>query len=240
MVWLAAVLALVMTVRVGAQEILAGCNAEFPPFEMTDDNNEIIGFDVDIVKAVGKAAGMDVRMHHQSFDTLIPSLDVGRLDVVISGMTITDARLEKVEFSDPYYNAAQVVVVRKGDEADNTMDAIKGKVVGVQLGTTGAVMSEQAMGENNMNLKQYRHYNEAFADLGHGRLDAIVVDLPVAQAYLRKLDGLVISSEPMSEEQYGIAIKKGNLELLGKINQGLKAIRESGEYDRIVDKWFQE
>ncbi len=235
---LVVLLALGVAMHTNAVEIDVGCNAEFPPFELTDNNNEIIGFDIDIIKAIGKAAGFDVKMHHQVFDTLILSLESDRLDAVISGMTITDARKLKVDFSDPYYNAAQVIVVRDDTSGISKIEDIKGKVVGVQLGTTGATMSEQVMGEQNNDLKQYRKYNEVFMDLKHGRLDAVVVDLPVAQAYLRMLDGIQISSEPMSEETYGIAVKKGNAELLAQINRGLKLIRESGEYDRISEKWF--
>ena len=225
---------------VQAQEISVGTNAEFMPFEFTDDDNNIIGYDIDVINAVGKAVGLEVKMRNQAFDTLVESLETGRIDAVISGMTITDVRKEKVNFSDPYYNAAQVIVVRDGGKVYETMDELKDKRVGVQLGTTGAGMAEQALGESNPNLKQFRKYNEVFNDLKLGRIDAIVVDLPVANAYIKKIPGLKITSAPMSVEEYGIAVKKGNTELLEKINAGLAKIRESGEFDRITEKWFQD
>lgn len=223
---------------VHAQDITVGTNAEFMPFEFTDDDNNIIGFDIDIMNAVGKEAGLGVKMQHQSFDTLIEGLTSNRIDAAISGMTITEARKEKVDFSEPYYNAAQVIVVRDGTEGFTKIEDIKGKKVGVQLGTTGALMAEEAMGENNADLKQLRKYNMVFSDLKLGRLDAVVVDLPVAQAYLKNVEGLRISSPPMSEEQYGIVVKKGNKELLDKLNDGLAKIRASGEFDAIMKKWF--
>ena len=234
----AAVLVLSLSLSVRAGEVIVGTNAEFPPFELTDDNNNIIGFDIDVVKAVGRAAGLDVRMHNQDFDTLVEGLESGKLHAVISGMTITEARRLKVDFSDPYYDAAQVIVIRDNAPAFTAIEELKGKRVGAQLGTTGALMVEEALGKDNDNLKQFTKYNEVFAELRLRRLDAVVVDLPVAQAYLKKVPGLKISSEPMSQEQYGIAVKKGNAELLAKINEGLAKIRESGEFDEISAKWF--
>lgn len=222
-----------------AGEIVVGTNAEFMPFEFTDDDNNIIGFDIDIINAVAKAEGLTVRMHNQSFDTLIEGLETNKIDAAISGMTITPTRQEKVDFSEPYYNAAQVIVVKESTPGYETIEDIIGKRVGVQLGTTGALMAEGVMGEENPDLKQLRKYNMVFSDLKLGRTDAVVVDLPVAQAYLKQVDGLRISSPPMSEEQYGIVIKKGNKELLDKMNTGLIKIRESGEYEQIMKKWFE-
>ncbi len=220
-------------------EILVGTNAEFMPFEFTDEANNIIGYDVDIITAVAKTQGLKVKMHNQSFDTLIEGLDTGKIDAAISGMTITEARKQKVDFSVPYYNAAQVIVIRDNTSGFTKIEDIVGKKIGVQLGTTGALMAEEAMGENNPDLKQLRKYNMVFSELKLGRIDAVVVDKPVAEAYLKQVDGLKISSPPMSEEQYGIVVRKGNKELLDKMNAGLEAIRANGEYDNITRKWFE-
>lgn len=229
-----------MTAAVPAAEVIVGCNAEFPPFEFTDDDNNIVGYDIDVMNAVGKAGGFEVSIQNQAFDTLIEGLESGKLDAVISGMTITDARKQKIDFSEPYYDAAQVIVVLEDTKGIETIDDIKGKRIGVQLGTTGAGMAENAMGAENPDLKQFRKYSEVFTDLKLGRIDAIIVDLPVAQSFLKKMPGLRISSASMSEEQYGIAVKKGNTELLTKINAGLANIRASGEFDAITEKWFQD
>jgi len=237
---LAAAFVFAATFAVHAGQVVVGTNAEFPPFELTDDDNNIIGYDIDVITAVGKAAGFEVQMQNQAFDTLVAGLETGKLDAVVSGMTITDARRQKIDFSEPYYNAAQVIVVQEKTDGITKIEDVKGKKVGVQLGTTGAGMAEEVMGVNSSDLKQFRKYNEVFADLKLDRLDAVVVDLPVAQAYLKRIPGLKISSAPMSEEQYGIGVRKGNAELLGKINDGLAKIRENGEYDAITAKWFQD
>lgn len=233
--------ALVFTVAaVPALEVVVGCNAEFPPFEFTDEDDNIVGYDIDVINAVGRAGGFDVKVQNQAFDTLVEGLESGKLDAVISGMTITDARREKIDFSEPYYNAAQVIVVLEKTPGFESIDAIKGRLVGVQLGTTGAGMAENVMGTESPDLKQFRKYSEVFTDLRLGRIDAVVVDLPVAQSFLTKIPGLRISSPRMSEEQYGIAVKKGNSELMTLINAGLAKIRASGEFDEITAKWFQE
>ncbi len=236
---LAAAIAFAAAFSANAGQVVVGTNAEFPPFELTDDANNIIGYDIDIINAAGKAAGFEVVMQNQSFDTLVESLESGKVDAVISGMTITDARREKVDFSEPYYNAAQVIVITDGVGGYTKIEDIRGKKVGVQLGTTGAGMAEEVMGTDNPDLKQFRKYNEVFTDLRLGRIDAVVVDLPVAQTYLKNIPGLKISSPPMSEEQYGIGVRKGNAALLKQINDGLAAIRANGEFDKITEKWFQ-
>ena len=237
---LAVALVLGLGVCAAADRVVVGTNAEFPPFEFTDDANAIVGFDIDVITAVGKAAGFEVEMQDMAFDSLVTALEGDKIDAVASGMTITDVRREKIDFSEPYYNAAQVIVAQKSSPDYKTIEEIRDKLVGVQLGTTGATMAEEVMGENNESLKQFRKYNEVFTDLGLGRIDAIVVDLPVAQAYLARVPNLKITSDPMSEEQYGFGVRKGDAALLAKINDGLAKIRASGEYEQIADKWFQD
>ena len=233
-----AILACLAVSPARAAEVVVGTNAEFMPFEFTDEKNEIVGFDIDIINAVGKAAGFKVSISNQAFYTLIAALESGRIDIIVSGMTITNERRAQVDFSEPYYNAAQVIVMKKNLPKLDSMETIKDKTVAVQLGTTGAIMAEEAMGRNNPNLKQFRKYNEVFSELRLGRIDAVVVDLPVGEAYVRKFDDIHITSPAMSEEQYGIAVKKGS-QLLTRINAGLKSIRASGEFDQITAKWFQ-
>lgn len=224
--------------------LTVGTNPEFPPFELVEKGtNKIIGFDVDLITEVAKAAGYaGVKMEAFAFDTLVEALNQKKVDVVIAGMTITDERKAKVLFTDPYYNAAQVLVVTKKNKTISTLDDIKDKRVGVQLGTTGGVVAEKALGQNNPNMKQFRKYTEVFYELKLGRVDVVVVDMPVAQAYLKlkNFSDLKISSKPMSEEEFGIAIAKDNTELHKQLNAGLKSIRESGKLDQLLNKWFDE
>lgn len=235
--------ALAMVLGFGAwvqagETLRVGTNAEFMPFEFVDDDDQVVGFDIDMINAIGKAAGFEVQVVNQAFDTLIDALSSNKIDAAASGMTITDARKEKVFFSDPYYNAAQVLVVKNETPGFTKLEDIKGKKVSVQLGTTGAMMAEEVLGEENPDLHQFRKYNEAFAELTTGRVEVVVVDLPVAEAYVKRLGGIKISSPRMSEEEFGIAISKQKPELQKKINEGLKKIKDSGEFDAILQKWF--
>jgi polar amino acid transport system substrate-binding protein len=234
----AAVLVLSLSLSVRAGEVIVGTNAEFPPFELTDDGNNIIGYDIDIIKAVGKAAGFEVSMHDNAFEWLIAGLESGSLDAVVSAMTITEERRRQVDFSEPYYNASQVIVVAEGTAGLDSLASLKDRKVGAQLATTGAAMAEEALGKDNPDLHLLDKCNAVFTELILGQLDAVIVDLPVAETYVKLLPGLAIGSKPMSEEQYGIAVKKGDKALLDKINAGLAAIRKSGEYDAITKRWF--
>lgn len=224
--------------------LTVGTNPEFPPFELVEKGtNKIVGFDVDLITEVAKAAGYaGVKMEAFAFDTLVEALNQKKVDAVIAGMTITDERKAKVLFTEPYYNAAQVLVVTKKNNQITTLDDIKDKRVAVQLGTTGGVVAEKALGQNNSNMKQFRKYTEVFYELKLGRVDVVVVDMPVAQAYLRmkNFSDLKISSKPMSEEEFGIAVAKENADLHKQLNAGLKTIRENGKLDQLLSKWFDE
>ncbi len=177
-------------------------------------------------------------MRDQLFETLVDDVESGKLDAVISGMTITDARRERIDFSESYFNASQVLVVREETTDIKTLADLRGRKVGAQTGTTSELMAKEAMGGESQTLFSYAKCNEEFNNLMLGELDAVVVELPVAQTYVRLIPGLKIGSEPLSDEHYGIAVKKGNKALLDKINAGLKAIRDSGEYAAITERWF--
>ena len=225
---------------VAGETVVVGTNAEFPPFEFRDKDNEIIGFDVDLVKAIAREAGFEVRFVNHAFDTLITSLAGGRIQLIAAGLTITDERKELIDFSAPYYSSALVMVVREGTEGIERIGDIVDRRVAVQLGTTGAAKVEEVMTSPKRQLRQFRLYREAFAELTRGNADVVVVDLPVALNYMRHVPGLTIAGEPMDEDLFGLGVAKDNPALRDKVNRGLARIRESGEYDRLVEKWFGE
>lgn len=224
------------------KKLIVGTEPEFPPFEFVDKaTKQIVGFDMDLMDAVAKAAGYEgIQVQPFAFDTLIAALEQKKIDVIAAGMTITPERAQKVNFSEPYYDAAQVIVVADKTSGLTQIDDLKEKRVAVQLGTTGDIMAGKVMGERNPNLKQFTKYNEVFTELRLGRVDAVVVDMPVAQNYVKRMPGMKISSAPMSQEQFGFAIAKDNPALAKKLNDGLKAIRADGTFDKIMEKWFGE
>lgn len=221
--------------------MIVGTEATFPPFEFVDDDNNVVGFDIDIINWIAEELGWEIEIQNQPFETLTESLATGKVDIVIAGMTITAERAKKVAFSDPYYDASQVVVVREDETEIQSVDDLADKVIAVQMGTTGADEAAEIKGaEEHPDLKQFRRVNEAFMELKNGRADAVIIDEPVARNYIAQLGGMKVVGEPFTDEQFGIAVALDDTELLEQINEALAKLFESGEYDRLIKKWFED
>ncbi|MCB0245934.1 MAG: transporter substrate-binding domain-containing protein, partial [Anaerolineae bacterium] len=216
--------------------IKVGTNAEYPPFESVDENGNVIGFDIDIMNAIAKAAGFEVEFVNTRWDGIFVALSSGEFDAVASAATITDERKQAVDFSDPYFNAGQVLVVKKGSDI-TSVDDLAGKRVGVQLGTTGDIWSSE---NTQAEVVRYDEVTLAFQALGNGDVDAIINDAPTSADILKANPeiGGVILGEPFTDEFYGIAVNKNRQDVLKAINEGLAAIRASGEYDQIYNAWL--
>lgn len=220
-----------------------GTEATFPPFESTDENDEIVGFDIDLIKAIAADNGWKLEIVHLPFDSLVESLETDKLDIVIAAMTIDEDRAEKVLFSTPYFDASQVIVIREDDTRNFGIEDIVdlNLKVAVQMGTTGSYEGEDIFGSaDHPSLRQYKRVNEAFMDLQIGRVDLVIIDEPVAKNYMAHLGGMKILGEPFTNEQYGIAVKKSQTEMMDKINASLKKFKDGGKYDEIFAKWFGE
>ncbi|HPE70008.1 MAG TPA: basic amino acid ABC transporter substrate-binding protein [Thermotogota bacterium] len=214
--------------------LIIGTNATFPPFEFVNEKNQAVGFDIDLAKVIADALGVELKVEDVQFDGLIPALQVGKFDMVIAGMTITEERRKEVLFSDPYFDAGQVIVVRKGSPKINSLEELNGKKVAVQTGTTGDIMATEAEG---LKITRFAHFTEAFLELNLRRVEAVVVDSSTADAYLGYNSALEIGSPVLSAESYGIAIKKGNEELLEFVNGVLEDLHTS-PYDKMIEQWF--
>ena len=206
-----------------------GTEPTFAPFEFLDTKTqEFSGFDIDLIKAVADKAGYDVKVMNMGFDALIPALSAGTIDVIASGISITEERQKKVDFTSPYYQSGLSYLVRKADaEKIKTFADLKGKTLAVQIGTTGAAFNTTS---------------EAFMDLNVKNADAVVLDRPVLAYFLktkpRVAKNLQLSTEIADAEHFGFAVKKGNAELLQKLNAALEELKKSGEFAKIEDKWF--
>lgn len=212
-------------------------NAEFAPFEYVDENTkEVVGFDMDLIKAVAANQNLEIEIVNTGWDSLLAGMAQCQYDAAISAITILESRQKDMLFSDPYINAGQIVVVRTDNTTIKSKDDLAGKVVGAQLGTTGA---EEIGKIPNTTLKTYDSYEFAFLDLSNGQIDAVVVDFPVAYGYVaRNSDTIMTVGEPFTSEFYGIAVCKQNTELLAKINAGLKALEADGTIKALNDKWL--
>ncbi|MCX7653823.1 MAG: basic amino acid ABC transporter substrate-binding protein [Fervidobacterium sp.] len=218
-------------------KLLVGTEPTFPPFEFVDEKNQVVGFDIDIANELAKRLGVKLEIVSLPFDSLIPALLQGKIDLIIAGMTITEERAKVVDFSKPYFEANQAIVVRKdGKFEPKKFEELVGKKVAVQLGTTGDLVVSDI---NGINVVRFQKFTDAFLELQNGRVDAVVLDEAPAKAYVKKFPKFVISAVVDTGETYGIAVKKGNKELLNFVNQTLDIIKSAGIYNKLLQKWFE-
>lgn len=221
----------------GKETIKVATDATWPPFEMVDETTkEIIGFDIDLVKAIAEKGGFEVEFVNVGFDPLLAGMASCQYDAAVSAITITEERKADFAFSNPYFGAGQVVAVQVANSDITGKDSLSGKTVGAQIGTTGAIAIEDMDGAT---LKTYDDIGLAFQDLMNGQVDAVVADDGLAQGYVSKnATELKLVGEPFTDESYGIAVCKTNADLLAKINSGLEAVRGEGLLDTLTQKWL--
>ncbi len=217
--------------------VTIGTNAEYPPFEMVDDAGNIVGFDIELMEAIAEEAGFEYEFVNTRWDGIFVALASGEFDAVISAATITEEREEMVDFSDPYFNAGQRITVRADETGISGPEDLAGVRVAVQTGTTGDIWLTE---ETDAEVVRYDENTLAFQALANGDVDAAVADGPTSvdivqanpEMNLKVLDGVY------TDEQYGVAVNPERQDLLEAVNQGLAAVRESGRYDEIYDKYF--
>lgn len=216
-----------------------GCDGAFAPFTYIDDNGQITGFDIDLIKKIGETLGYKkVEIMPMPFDGIIPALMTGHIDVIISGFTISEERAKRVDFTDPYYRCG-LSFLTKDDKSYQNLEDLNGKEVCVQIGTTGALYLQKNY--PNIQLKQFNSPPETYVELKNGGCVAVLNDNPVNDFFLNKSHSKGIVSKAIttqSNEYYGIAVNKGNKELLDKMNKGLDTVIENGEFAKISKDWF--
>ncbi len=216
-------------------KLVVATNATFPPYEFRDDNGNFAGIDIEIIQAVGEYLGLEVEITDIEFDAIITSVSSGKADIGIAGMTVTEDRLKNVDFSDTYATGKQVVITAS-DSGINGVADLAGKKVGVQTGTTGDIYAsdDSTIGS----VEQFNSGTEAVLALSQGKIDAVIIDNEPAKKYIEKYEDLVIIDEEYTYEEYAMCIAKGNTELVEKINEALKALKDSGELQKIIDKYI--
>ena len=211
-------------------------DATWPPFEYVDEQNQIVGFDIDLMNAIAEEAGIEIEYQNVGFDPLLAGMAQGTYDAAISSITILPDRAENMLFSDPYYVAGQMIVVEKNNTSITGEDSLRGKRLGAQLGTTGEALANDVQGAS---VKSYNQIGLAIQDLLNGQIDAVICDTPIAEGYANKnTSTLKIVGGSLTTESYGVAVAKGKTELLNKINQGLAAVKANGTIDALVQKWM--
>jgi polar amino acid transport system substrate-binding protein len=223
-----------------AKVYVVGTDAAYAPFESQNEKGEIVGFDIEVVQAVAAKAGIVVKFVNTPWEGIFNALGQGDRDMVVSAVTITEERKGTMDFSDPYFDAQQLIAVKDDSKIAKFAD-LKKRKVGVQTGTTGDEAVTKLLGKTSTNIKRFESTPLALKELESGGVDAVVADNGVVIHYVANNPGgkfKTVSDKEFVPEQYGIALKKGNSELQGKLNKGLAEIRADGSYDKIFTKYF--
>lgn len=235
-----AVTALATTAAFAApKKIVVATDATWPPMEMVDKDKKIVGFDIDFLNAVAKEAGFTVEFKNTAWDGIFAGVEAGQYDAIISSVTITEERQKKYDFSKPYIDAGQILIVPKAEKAVKLAD-LKGKKVGAQIGTTGAMEIKKV---KDVELKTYDEVGLAFEDMAAGRIGGVVCDEPTAIIYALQKDEykskFKIVGKPFTKEAYGIVVKKGNKELVELLNKGIDAVKKKKIDAKIKKQWLK-
>ncbi|MDY0393446.1 transporter substrate-binding domain-containing protein [Virgibacillus halophilus] len=218
-----------------------GVDTTYPPFEFQEDG-KYKGIDIDLIQAIAKDQGFKVKIEAMDFGGIIPSMQAGELDIGMGGMSITDERKETVDFSDPYFEAGLSLVVAKGNGKIASLKDLKGKMVAIKNGTTGAKFAEDHKDEYGYDTIQVSDSTSMFQEVSNGSADALIEDYPVISYAIAtsNLD-LQVVGDRLNGDNYGMSVMKGKQdELLKKLNDGLASLKESGKYDEILDKYLGE
>ncbi|MEC1522470.1 amino acid ABC transporter substrate-binding protein [Neobacillus niacini] len=223
------------------ETLVIGIDDKFAPMGFRDKDNNIVGFDIDYAKAASEKMGTEVTFQPIDWKTKEAELSSGRIDLIWNGYTITDERKEKVLFTKPYLKNAQVLVTLADSELTK-LDDLDGKVVGLQsLSSASDALNASPVKDKLKTVTEFADNVQALTDLKSGRLDAVVIDEVVIDYYMTKEEGTFkVLDESLAPEEYGIGVKKGNEELLEKLQKALDEMNEDGTAASISEKWFGE
>ncbi len=229
------------------KEVVVGLDDTFVPMGFKDEKGDLVGFDIDLAKAVFKESDIKVTFQPIDWSMKETELDNGTIDLIWNGYSKTPEREKKVLFSDPYMENDQVLVTPKESKI-TSFDGMKGKILGAQEGSSGySLFTEQPkvlkdlVKDNDAVL--FASFNEAFIDLENGRIDGLLIDEVYANYYLtqkKQLDDYTITEGPFKSEDFAVGVRKDDQKLVDKVNQGLKTLQDNGEFKKISEKWFGE
>ena len=217
-------------------KLVMATNATFPPYEYVD-GDAYKGIDVEVAQAIADKLGMELDIRDVEFGSIIAGVQSGKFDMGMAGMTVTEERKQSVDFSDTYAIGIQSVIVREDSEIQSVDDISSANKIGVQQDTTGDIYSTDDYGEDS--VTRFKAGTDAVQALVSGKVDCVIIDNEPAKSYVAANSGLKILDTSYAEEEYAICVKKGNDELLGKINDALKELKEDGTIDTIVAKYIK-
>ncbi len=222
-------------------KIVIAVDDSYPPMEYRDENNDLVGFDIDFAKALSAETGIEIEFQSTAWDGIFQGLNSERYDVIISSVSMTNDRLENFDFTQPYLSNGQVIVVAPDNDTINATDDLAGLTVGVQLSTTADEAAQKQAAKTPFTIEQYDDITQTFSAMQAGRLDAIVVDAAVAMDYVSKNpDQYKITTAQLTNEPISICLKKGNTELKDVLNTAIDTLKADGTLSQISKDTFGE
>lgn len=220
------------------EKLYVGTNAEFYPFEYLEDG-KIVGFDAELIEAIGKKLNKEIIWKNMAFDGLLPALQSKKIDVIIAGMTATPERKKFVNFSDPYFVSNQMIIINTTDEKSKDItsyESLPNHSVGVVLGYTGDVAVSKL---ENIDVQRFNGASEAIMSLISKKVQAVVIDSEPAKNYVKNNKGLKLISTDIAKEEYSIAVSKENKKLAEDINSAYKELVNDGTFEKLITKYFK-
>ena len=220
------------------EKLYVGTNAEFYPFEYLEDG-KIVGFDAELIEAIGKKLNKEIVWKNMAFDGLLPALQSKKIDVIIAGMTATPERKKFVNFSDPYFVSNQMIIINTNDEKSKNItsyETLPNHSVGVVLGYTGDVAVSKL---ENVDVQRFNGASEAIMSLKAKKVQAVVIDSEPAKNYVKNNEGLKLISTDIAKEEYSIAVSKENKKLAEDINLAYKELVNDGTFEKLITKYFK-
>lgn len=218
--------------------IKVGTSADFPPYEYIE-NGEITGLEIELVKKIGEKLGKKVEIKNMDFDGVLSSLTSGKVDLGVAAISITDDRKMKLDFTDKMISN-NVIIVQRKDSNFQKIDDLKNIKIGFQIGTTVQEFIDENLSSNNITPSGYKDYIQPLTDLENKKLDCVIMDQVPATKMLVNKDNLKISNLPLYSDEYAFAMKKdSNPELIKKMNEVLKEMKNNGEYDKLLNKYYK-
>mgnify|MGYP002510144939 CR=1 FL=1 len=217
-------------------------NAAFPPYEMTTDDGGFEGIDVEVAEAIAKKLGLELVVDDMGFDAALLAVQNGQSDIAMAGITVKPDRQEVMDFTDPYTNAVQVIIVNEDSPIQSIDDLANAQMIGCQRATTGyeyCAADPEDDGYGADHVTAYETGALAVMDLVQGKVDAVVIDNEPAKAYVAQNPGLKILDTEFANEEYAIAVKKGNTALLDAVNAAMAELKADGTFQKIVDKYIK-
>jgi ABC-type amino acid transport substrate-binding protein len=216
-------------------ELIVATNAEFPPFEYFEGDN-IVGIDMDIAQAIADKLGVELKIDHMNFDAVLAAVPSGKADLGIAALSTSPERLKVMDFSDTYFTCSVVALVGIDNDTIKGQDDLVGKRIGVQTGTIADTIATDIEGAEVVRMNKDA---DSVQDLINGKLDAVLIDENPGKIFVsQNSDKIKMLDEQLSDDEYAIATKKGNTELIKVVNEVIKELKDSGEYDKILEKYL--